>query len=245
VAVLLKRFVEPERPCSYLPTATASLEYRVLVDVTPAELEALLERGWRRFGPGYFRPACSPCGECVSLRIPVAAFRASRSQRRVARKGARLRVVMGPVVTDESRVALHALWYAERERSRSWEPSPFGEDDYAEQFGFPHPCAREVAYYDGSRLVGVGLCDETARAWSASYFFYDPAYAAYSPGVLHLVTLVRMAREQGKAHVYLGFRVQGCVSMRYKAQYRPHELLAGRPALGDQPRWRWIDAARP
>jgi arginine-tRNA-protein transferase len=237
VALLVKRFVEPERGCSYLPTATAALEYRVLLDVAPAELELLLERGWRRFGPGYFRPACSPCGECVPLRVPVAAFEASRSQRRAWRKGARLRPVVGPVVADPERVALHDAWYAERERARSWEPSPFDEEDYARQFGFPHPCAREIAYYDGARLVGVGICDETPHAWSATYFFYDPAYAECSPGVVHVLTLLQLARAQGKAHVYLGFRVAGCASMRYKARYRPHELLTGRPALDEEPRW--------
>jgi len=237
VAVVLKHLVERPRPCSYLPDATASLEYRVLVDVSAAELEALLERGWRRFGVGYFRPACSSCAECVSLRIPVARFEPSRGQRRALRKAAALRPVVGPAIVDDTRVALHRTWYADRERARGWEASSLDEAAYAEQFAFPHPCAREIAYYDGTRLVAVGLCDETPRAWSAAYFFYDPAYAAYSPGVVHVLNLIRIAREQGKAHVYLGFRVQGCASMRYKALFRPHELLATRPGFGEQPRW--------
>jgi arginyl-tRNA--protein-N-Asp/Glu arginylyltransferase len=245
VARLLKRFVERPRACSYLSDTVASLEYRVMVDVAPAELEAMLERGWRRFGPAYFRPACSPCGECVSLRIPVASFAPSRNQRRALRNGAALRPVVGPVRVDAERLALYAAWHAGREQTRHWEASPMDERDYATQFGFPHPCAREVAYYDDGastgnrpRLIGVGLCDETARAWNATYFFYDPAYASYSPGVLHILNLARMAGEQGKAHVYLGFRTSGCPSMRYKARFRPHELLADRPAMDEEPLWR-------
>jgi arginyl-tRNA--protein-N-Asp/Glu arginylyltransferase len=244
VARLFKHFIERPRPCSYLASASASLEYKVMVDVTPAELEAMLERGWRRFGPGYFRPACSPCGECVSLRLPVATFAPSRNQRRALRSGATFRTVVGPVRVDADRLALHAAWHAGRERARNWEPSPMVEEDYASQFGFPHPCAREIAYYDDTPLpgrapclVGVGLCDETAHAWSASYFFYDPAYAASSPGVFHVVNLARMAREQGKAHVYLGFRINDCASMRYKARFRPHELLTGRPGMDEEPVW--------
>ena len=53
---LLARYLEKPRPCSYLAAESASLETRLMVDVEPAELEAMLERGWRRFGPSYFRP---------------------------------------------------------------------------------------------------------------------------------------------------------------------------------------------
>ena len=56
--------VEAPRACSYLPGTTATLEHRVMVDVTADELGRLLERGWRRFGPDYFRPACPACSAC-------------------------------------------------------------------------------------------------------------------------------------------------------------------------------------
>jgi arginine-tRNA-protein transferase len=242
MAVLLGVLREPARPCSYLDATPASLVHKRLLYVSPEELDAMLERGWRRFGTDYFRPACSPCRECVSLRLPVDRFAPSRQQRRVLRKGASLAVVVGPPLVDAARVALHARWYAERERTRGWDASSLDAEDYARQFGFPHPCAREVAYYDGARLVGVGLCDETPRALSAGYFFYDPAYAAHSPGVLHVLTLVRLARERGRQHVYLGFRINGCASMRYKAHFRPHELLADRPGMSEAPRWIESDA---
>jgi arginine-tRNA-protein transferase len=242
MAVLLGVLREAPRPCSYLDATPASLVHKQLLYVSPEELDAMLERGWRRFGTDYFRPACSPCRECVSLRLPVDRFAPSRQQRRVLRKGASLAVVVGTPVVDAARVSLHARWYAERERTRGWDASPLDAEEYARQFAFPHPCAREVAYYDGARLVGVGLCDETPRALSAGYFFYDPAYAAHSPGVLHVLTLVRLARERGRAHVYLGFRINGCASMRYKARFRPHELLADRPGMNGAPRWIEADA---
>src|SRR5947208_12247955 len=70
----LSHFVEEPRPCDYLPGARASLEYRVMTRVGVDELDGLLERGWRRLGPFYFRPACAGCFECVPLRIPVASF---------------------------------------------------------------------------------------------------------------------------------------------------------------------------
>jgi arginine-tRNA-protein transferase len=225
---VLERFVEKPRACAYLPDRRASLDVRVMVDVTPDDTDALLERGWRRFGPIYFRPACAACSECVSLRVVADRFAPTKSQRRAARAGARLRRAVGPPRVDAERLALYARWHAEREQARGWEPNPQSRDRYALEFAYPHPCAREAAFYDddaGGRLVGVGLFDATPRALSAAFFFHDPDYARLSLGTANVLALVADARASGRPHVYLGYRVAGCPSLQYKATFRPHELL--------------------
>ncbi|QSQ16858.1 arginyltransferase [Myxococcus landrumensis] len=248
MARLLAHEVEDPRPCSYLPERQASLENLVMQDVSPEEYEHLLVRGWRRFGPVYFRPACADCHECVSLRVPVDTFRPNRSQRRARAACAHLRVEVGRPRVDEERLSLYRAWHAERESSRDWEPSPLTVREYSLQFAFPHPSAREVAFYDdspedGPRLVALGICDETPHAWSAVYFFYDPAFAGLSPGTANVVFQVELARARGIPHVYLGYRVQACASLRYKGSFRPHELLKTRPALDAPPAWAPADDA--
>jgi arginine-tRNA-protein transferase len=238
---LLERVIEAPHGCSYLPTEQASLEVEVLLDVNADEMQALLEHGWRRFGPMYFRPACSPCAECVGLRIAVARFAPSKTQRRVARGAQRLRRVVGRPKVDDARLDLYARWHAEREEVRGWAPNPQPRERYALEFAFPHPCAREAAFYDdgaGGRLVGLGLFDQTPGALSATFFFHDPEYARASLGVANVLALIDDARESGRPYVYLGFRVSGCASLRYKGNYRPHELLVGRPNKTDTPVWR-------
>jgi len=238
---LLERLVEKPHPCAYLPREHASLEVRVMLDVTPVEMDALLERAWRRFGPAYFRPACSACGECVSLRVVTDAFLASKSQRRAARACAHLRRVVGRPAVDVARLALYAKWHADRERSRGWESNVQTRERYSVEFAFPHPCAQEAAFYDdsqGGRLVGVGLYDRTPRALSAAFFFYDPEYARFSLGTANVLALIDEARASGLPYVYLGYRVAGCASLRYKASFRPHELLTGRPEMQERPIWR-------
>src|ERR1700722_396864 len=217
---------------------------RVMLDVTAEETDALLERGWRRFGPVYFRPACTACTECISLRVLVDAFAPGKSQRRAARTCSSLRRVVGPPVVDDARLDLYAQWHAGREDARGWEPNPQTRDRYALEFAFPHPCAREAAFYDdaaGGRLVGVGLFDATPKALSAAFFFHDPDYARLSLGTANVMALVEAARAGGKPYVYLGFRVAGCASLRYKAAFRPHELLRGRPGLDEEPSWAALD----
>jgi arginine-tRNA-protein transferase len=246
---LLDRFVERPHACAYLAQERASLEVRVMLDVSADETGALLERGWRRFGPIYFRPACASCSECVSLRIVVGAFHPSKSQRRAARAGARLRRVVGPPCVDAERLDLYARWHADRERVRGWAPNAQDGERYGLEFAFAHPSAREAAFYDDgppgapvgpARLVGVGLFDETPTALSAAFFFHDPApeYARMSLGTLNVVKLVDDARARGLAHVYLGYRVTGCPSLRYKSSFRPHEALRNRPSgLDDAADW--------
>lgn len=237
---LLERVVETPHACAYLPAEQASLEVRLMLDVTPTEMDALLERGWRRFGPIYFRPACTACRECVSLRVSSTRFAPTKSQRRAARACAKLRRVVGSPRVDDERIALHASWHANREDMRGWEPNAQTRERYALEFAFSHPCAREAAFYDdaaGGRLVGVGLFDETPRALSAAFFFHDPDYARFSLGTANVLGLLADARATERPYVYLGFRVAGCASLRYKAAFRPHELLTTRPGLHETPDW--------
>ena len=124
---------------------------------------------------------------------------------------------------------------------RDWPASEMDEERYAFDFAFRHPSVREVSFRDpadGDRLVGLSIVDETETALSAVYFFWDPERAPSSLGTAHIVTLVDDAKRRGKEHVYLGYRVEGCVSLAYKSRFGPHELLEGRPRPRMLPIWR-------
>jgi arginine-tRNA-protein transferase len=234
---VLRHEIEPPRRCDYLPDRSASLEYKVMTRVGTEELDEMLARGWRRQGLLYFRPACVECSECVSLRVPVAEFTPDESQRRAYRRMARLRLEVAPPRTDAARVALFKAWHAAREDARGWKPTTMDEESYLLGLASPHPAAREMAYYDGDRLVALGICDVTSRAWNATMFFYHPDVARLSPGSGNVVACVAQARAAHVPFVYLGYRILGCPSMRYKAAFQPHELLVGRPGPDEEPRW--------
>jgi arginine-tRNA-protein transferase len=239
----LRHLVEAPRECSYLPGLHAQLEHRILLDVQPEELQALLDRGWRRFGPDYFRPACKGCAGCTPTRVPVATFVASKSQRRAARKCGGLAMRVGPPVVDQERLDLYAAWHATREEVRGWKASELDEPTYRLQFAWPHPAAREITYREpDGRLVGVGICDEAPSAWSAVYFFYAPDWAPRSIGVANVVFQVELARQLGKEHLHLGYHVAGCPSLAYKATFRPQERLVGWPRFDEPPRWEPVGA---
>jgi arginine-tRNA-protein transferase len=177
------------------------------------------------------------CAECVSIRIPLASFQPTDSQLRAHRRCKRFRMQVGPPEADPQRLALYHAWHGMRRDTRGWHDSELDLEGYFYQLAFPHPSAREVTLWDGDRLVAVSLCDVTPNCWSAVYFFYDPEIARLSPGVANIMNCVDLARDHRAPHVYLGYRVMECASLRYKCAYRPHELLLGRPAMDEAPRW--------
>lgn len=237
LAKVLHRVVD-QVACPYLPERNAAIETRVITEVTPRELEAMLRRGWRRFGPYYFRPRCTPCKECVPIRVPTAKFEMSRSQRRALKGAADLKFTIGVPRVDDERLDLYARWHAMREETSGWSPNPLDGDSYHIQFAHPHPAAREVAIYDGKKLIGIGIADQTPRAWSLVFQFYDPQMLDRSLGVVNVLVQLEHAKRLGIPYAYLGFLVRGCRSMEYKAGYRPHELLVGRPTAKAKPVWK-------
>ena len=156
MAVEHARFPTPEHPCAYLAGLPAMLDVRLLTDVSPEETEHLVERGWRRFGPEYFRPICRGCMECVSLRVPVREFRFSKSQRRVVaevRAGERGDPRARGRTRNESRCTANGTPRAEE--ACGWQENPLDEEGYRRQFCFPHACGREMSYWVG-RAAGRG-----------------------------------------------------------------------------------------
>jgi leucyl-tRNA---protein transferase len=246
MARLVHSSIEQPRPCPYLTGPMASLEHRVLLDVSPDEADDLFDRGWRHFGPSWFRPVCQSCQACVSTRIGVQSFEPSTSQRRAGRRAVGLRVEVGEPHIDDARISLFHTWHSNRVDMRGWEPAIFDEKDYFMQFAFPTAIAREVAYYDdtdGGRLVMIAVCDETPKAWNAVFCFYDPGLVRASPGIANILTLIEVARRGGQAYVHLGYRVSGCPSLRYKAAFHPQEVLLRLPDEGEPPAWQTVTSA--
>jgi arginine-tRNA-protein transferase len=233
----LRHFVAEPSACAYLPDREASLEYRLMIDVSPEELDHLLERGWRRFGPAYFRPKCASCSECVPLRVSPIAFRPSKQQRRAWNKCNGLRLEVGMPRIDDERLQLYKMWHAMQGEARGWVRESITEEEYYHQFAFPHPSVRELAYYDDTKLVCLSIVDETPTALSAVYTYHHPDYRKLSLGTYSILFQLSLAADANKSFVYLGYRVLGCKSSEYKARFRPHEILVGWPAFDESPRW--------
>jgi arginine-tRNA-protein transferase len=206
-----------EEPCPYLPGQTMRLAFFLADAVGPEELDALLAGGWRLFGHYYFRPACPSCRACVPLRVLAHALVPTASQRRVLKRNHLTEVKVGPLEFREEVFGV----YEEHSRSR------FGKTAHVHEFLFAHyspSCdSLQSEYTVDGRLAAVGFLSRSVHALSSVYFVFDSRSARLSPGVFSVFAESRWAVQQGLEYYYLGYWIAANRSMRYKADYGPHE----------------------
>lgn len=212
----------PLHPCPYLPGLQARERAFLAERLDPEVYHELMDRGFRRSGDMFYAPDCPACRRCVPLRVPVATFAPSRSQRRVLRRNRDLHAVVREPHFTTATWELYRRYLQHQHGRAPGDETP----DSLEAFLYaPVVTSVEVLYQLGGRTVAISLLDVCSRSVSAVYHFFDPDVAARSPGVFSALHEIAWTRAQGIPHYYLGFWVEGAPTMRYKANYRPHELL--------------------
>ena len=216
-------YITPPSQCPYLPDQISQLRYARFEDLSPPTYMHLMAHGWRRFASDVFRPECPFCSRCLSLRVPVNDFRPSESQRRAWRRNRdELEIRIGTPSDAPEVVALFDRFHRYKQESLEWPER--GADDLEHMVQNPFP-TEAWSYYRGDRLVAVGYVDALAGGLSAIYFFYDPDERQRSLGTFNVLSIIEAARQRGLPHAYLGYYVEGCRSLEYKARFRPNEVL--------------------
>jgi leucyl-tRNA---protein transferase len=222
---LALEFVSPAGTCGYLPDRQWQFENAFVASMTPAEYQARMEQGWRRFGRTLFRPRCPSCTLCQSLRIDVGRFRPNRSQRRnrTLNSGIVIPTIGSPVVAADT-LELYDRYHAHQTEMKGW-PGHFSSDpvSYFDSFvDQPFP-VEEWRYHLNERLVGVGYVDRLPGALSAIYFFSDPAERVRGLGTWNVLAVIERAAQLAIPNVYLGYHIEECPSLSYKANFAPNQ----------------------
>jgi arginine-tRNA-protein transferase len=221
--VKVRLTVTPEHPCPYLPDRTARnrafLASRIDADI----YHRFMDAGFRRSGRYVYQPVCPACSACQPIRVPVATFAPSKSQRRCWRRNQDLSVeVAAPRVTDE-KFDLYRRYVTD------WHGKPQDADrrESFDLFLYDSPVdSVEFCYRDGAgRLLAVGICDVAAESLSSVYFYHDPAESRRGLGTFGALCEIESARRRDVPYYYLGYWVPGCGTMDYKSGFRPFELL--------------------
>ncbi len=207
--------------CPYLADRDWSSVSLHVQQMAPRELQDLLQSGFRRSGSEFYRPACRQCRQCVPIRLPVQAFRAHKTQRRIWRRNQDLQVRQVPVRLNGSRLDLYRRFLAARFDRVDSPGIEELEAFLADRFG----STVEMDYLLEGRLVAFGVLDVTPEAASSVYFVHDPEMASRRLGTFSVMQEVEWCRQTGRSHLYLGLWVRECPAMAYKAWFHPHELL--------------------
>ena len=222
-------FLSSPSPCEYLPDRMSQLRYEVDAAIQPADYMHRLRAGWRRFGPVLFQPACGECQECRSLRVPVESFHPTESQRRAWKRNlAEVTLTIDAPSINARKLQLFADFHRHGRDTKGW-PSSAPSLDLFVFNSFP---TEEWSYHVGDRLVAVGYVDALPEGLSAIYFYWDPSEQRRSLGTFNIVQMIQVAKQRKLPHVYLGYYVDQCRSLEYKARFRPNELR--------DPAGRWI-----
>lgn len=188
----------------------------------PSQFDQLLAAGYRRAGYFFYRTRCPACSACEPLRLDVAVFTPSRSQRRVQKLGTRhLRVQVSEPTIDARRIELFNRHRQERRLDHG--DAPAQAADYS-AFLLSSQCqTTELSLWADEKLVAVSITDLGDCSLSAVYCFFDPDYAWLSPGTFAILQQVELARQTNRRWLYLGMFVEENYHLRYKARFAPHQ----------------------
>ena len=221
-------YVTAPQPCPYLADRMERKLFTALQGDGAQRLnDALSKQGFRRSQNVLYRPSCSDCAACLSARIDVAEFAPSKSQKRTLRRNARLERRATSAWATEDQYALFRRYLESRHATGGM--ADMDAFEFAAMIEETPIRTRVIEYFDHASgdLVAVCLTDILDDGVSMVYSFFDPDRARDSLGTFIILDHIRIARESGLPHVYLGYWVPGSPKMGYKAAFAGLEVYVG------------------
>lgn len=222
----LQFFQTQPHACSYLDNETASTVFLSPKQTITQSLYAQLsEYGFRRSGTHIYKPLCADCSACVPMRIPVALFTPSRSQKRTWKRNSDITAHITENIDNDEHYALYQHYINERHKDGDMYP-PSLEQFRSFLASEWHSC-RYYEFRVNGELIACSVADIMDNGVSAVYTYYNPREEKRSLGGFAILYLVNQAKKYHLDSVYLGYWIKESNKMNYKSAYRPLEIQSG------------------
>ncbi len=226
-------FLSQEHDCGYLEN---HLEQSAFVhpdtELSIPIYSQLLANGFRRSGDLVYKPLCKQCSACISVRIPIADFKPSRSQKRVLKNQSIIDITIKSASFHQAHYDLYLKYQQHRHKGGG-----MAQSSPEEYFNFLSSTWCNTLFVEmtiDKTLVAVAIIDQLNDALSAVYTFFDPDYSRYGLGNFAVLWQIQYARQLNLPWLYLGYWIKQCRKMSYKNQYRPIQAFINEE-------WRYFD----
>lgn len=211
-------------PCSYLhgeSARTVFLNPQQKIDTTV--YSQLSDFGFRRSGQHIYKPMCHKCTACIPLRVPVDGFAPNRKQKRTLKANSDLTIKAVNSINSAEHYSLYRQYIEERHADGDMYPPT--EEQYTSFLTGDWQSVNFFEFRKDQQLLAVSVADVMDNGVSAIYTFFDPKEAKRSLGRYVILSLINYAKKKHLPSVYLGYWIKSSPKMRYKAEYRPLEIL--------------------
>jgi leucyl-tRNA---protein transferase len=200
-------------------------DYFVANRATPAEMDRLWAEGWRHFGVLFFRYSTAEEGDALlhvtPLRVELARFALSSSQKRILRRNRDLQVVIRDAFVDPDKEGLF-----DRHRKRFKHNVPESLDVFVSKQPASVPCRnQEICVYKARRLLAMSFLDIGETATSAVYAAFEPEEHKRSLGILTMLLAIEHSRALGARYYYPGYAYREASFYDYKKNFAGLEVL--------------------
>jgi leucyl-tRNA---protein transferase len=211
-------------PCSYLEGMEARSQVATpSLLITTTVYSELVRHGFRRSGTFTYRPHCLTCHECVPVRLVIAEFKSTRSQRRSWKRHSALDVTLHALKDKADYFELYCRYQEARHRDGGMDDD--SPDQYRSFLLQSHVDTLLVEFREKDKLRMVSVIDVLQDGLSAVYTFYDPDIPHASFGTYNVLWQIELCRKLQLPYLYLGYWIAGSQKMAYKANFQPLQGL--------------------